>query len=204
MIKINLLSASAGAAPAKVAGLEESAVFLDPQKIKAEAIKRTVIVVLFPIGLYLYEYYNIPMLEKEVQTLQSTIAEKEAYNKDKQIAVAQIKTFQDSEKDFQNRISILESLSKQRMKDVDVINMIKTSLSEEALRNTWLDSIDLRDAVLTITGYSFDDTEITVFIDKLQKSIFFSRVVFDGANEKEMRGRSLKEFKITCDLEKEK
>ncbi|HPI40555.1 MAG TPA: PilN domain-containing protein [Pseudobdellovibrionaceae bacterium] len=204
MIKINLLTASKSSTSNDATRVDEAAVFLDPSRFKSEAIKRGFIVLLFPMGLYAYEYYQIPLLQQQVVTLQQSITEKENYNRDKEKAVDQIKIFQESEKQFQNRISTLDRLSKLRQREIDILNMVKASLSDSSLANTWLQKLVLDEAKMSIVGFSNDDSEVTAFIDKLQKSIFFSRVVFEGAVEKVYSGKTIKEFSINCELEKEK
>lgn len=206
MIKINLLaSASASSSSTtSVIGGDGFGEFLDPEKMKSEAIKRVVIILLFPLGLFGYEYYKIPLLEKDISTFQSLLTEKQTYNNDKQKAVEQIKIFQDSEKQFQNRITTLESLSKIRQREVDVLNLIQTALSDAESVNTWIRLLEIKESKVNIIGFSSDDSEVTTFIDKLSKSIFFSRVVFQGAVEKDFGSKSIKEFTINCDVEKVK
>lgn len=200
MIKINLAgTASAGmssSASASMGGGGE--VFLTPQDVRKEAFKRLVLLFVGPLALYVYETQNIPAKFVELDSKNQVLAELQSYNAKQAGSVAEIKKFKEDEALIEARIAALEKISKDRNREIRVLDLLQTVIPEKA----WLTRVQVYPDRVNIQGLALSDFEVSAFLEALTKSVFLIDVNLVSSSEVSQDGVILKNFEISCLLEK--
>lgn len=198
MIRVNLIDSyipgqGVGGAPA-VVGADEL------KEIKNQAFARLFIIFLPTLGMYVYEYQHIPSLQDRIVKLTSEIEKVKGYNAKQAPAVSEIKKFKEDEKKIQDRIAVLDRLSKERSNEIKVLHLVQQTIPEKA----WLTKLDIQDGKANISGLALNDSDISIFMETLSKSVFLSDVSLVSASEILLDGAITKQFEINCVLDKQK
>lgn len=201
MIKINLASTSAMSGSASLGGSlggSGDVFLLAPDQARKEALKRIVLLIVGPLALFIYESNNIPgkmtLLNERNQTLQDL----QTYNEKAADSVAEIKKFKEDEALIEARISALEKISKDRQREIRVLDLLQTIIPEKA----WLTRVQINPDRVNIQGVAMSDFEVSTFLEALSKSVFLLDVNLLNSNEINQEGVMLKKFEISCLLER--
>jgi type IV pilus assembly protein PilN len=201
MIKINLVSNAASmpaASPFASATPGAKDLFLAPEESRKEAFKRLVLLAVGPIALYIYQAQNLPAKEAALNSKNAVLAELQAYNAKSANSVAEIKKFKEDEALIEARISALEKVSKDRLKEIRIMELLQTVIPEKA----WLTKVQIGASKLLIEGMALSDFEVSSFLESLTKSVFLVNVDLVNSAEVNQDGFTLKRFEISCALEK--
>lgn len=198
MIRINLastrtMSASmGGSAPAAAASPVIS------ESVRRDGLIRLLVIMLFPLGLYMYEQQNVPALVSQLSSRQAVLTELQNFNAKAETSVKEIKKFKEDEKKIQDRITVLEKIAKDRFREVKVLDLFQQIIPEKL----WLTSLELKDGRILLSGMSTSDIDISTFMDSLSKSVFLQDVVLISSSEQIQEDVTLKKFEISCYLDK--
>ena len=196
MIKINLVNAYR-AQLALTGGDGGVAASTEESQAQAKGLLNLVIIALAPIGLFAYQSVTIPEKEALVAARQQSLTELQAFNSKAEKAVGEIKKFKEDEILIQKRISYLEQLNKNKMREVKALDLIQQKIPQKV----WLNTLKVDRGVIQIDGTSMSDFEISQFSSDLSKSIYFSNVELLGANEIDFRGTKVRKFELRCSME---
>lgn len=201
MIKINLASSSSTAASGF--GLGSNQVlsgegFLSSQELRKEALKRLFLLLIGPAALHVYEMQNIPAKYYELDSKTSTLNELRDYNSKQASSVAEIKKFKEDEALIEARIAALEKISKDRNREIRVLDLLQMVMPEKA----WLTRVQILPERVNIEGLALSDFEVSVFLEALTKSALLMDVNLVSSSEVSKEGILLKNFEISCMLEK--
>lgn len=200
MIKINLasntVSAGGGSIGASLGISSDS--FMGADEIRKEALKRLVLLLIGPLALYIYENQNVPGKVAELNSKNQILAELQTYNAKAADSVAEIKKFKEDEALMEARISALEKISKDRQREIRVLDLLQTVIPEKA----WLTRIQVNPTRVNIQGLALSDFEVSQFLEALTKSVFLMDVNLVSSSETVTDGVSLKKFEISCLLER--
>ena len=202
MIKINLASSASTKAAipplgASVGGIPTDGL-VDQEQIRKEALKRLLVIFLGPLGFYAYEMQNIPSKMEVLNSKRQVLTELEAYNEKAAASVAEIKKFKEDEALIEARIAALEKIGKDRLKEVQVMDLLQTVIPEKA----WLNRIQINPTSVNIQGTAMSDFEVSSFLDSLTRSVFLIDVNLVSSSEFVQDGVNFKKFEITCLLER--
>lgn len=198
MIKINLISKEAAATGGPAAGLDIP-MDMDSSDIQKQGVIRLVIILLGPLLLYVYQTTTlIPGKQAAVAAKQNTLNALVKKNESAKAAVEEIKKYKADEAKLKEQINTIESLRKDRMREVRVLDLIQREMPERM----WLTKIEMKDHKLNISGFAATDNELTQFMDVLTRSVFMTDVNLVRTNEKSVEGSLLKEFTISAQLKK--
>lgn len=199
MIKINLKQ-KGGSVRAK--GLGESpeaqAGLLDDQELRKQGMLRLFVIMLFPVALFAYEQINIPDLQTNLNNKNSTLGQLQQFNSKNAVIVSEIKKLKEDEEKNKQRISVLEKLSKARLSEIKVLDLFQQVVPEKL----WFTRLDFENQKVLISGYAVTDSDLTSFLDSLQKTIHIREVSLISSTEETLKGASIKKFEISCQLEK--
>lgn len=201
MIKINLASATStgGGASAMSSSLGISAgTFLSADEVRKEALKRLVLLLVGPLALFIYENQNVPAKVSELNAKNQALAELQNYNAKQAASVAEIKKFKEDEALIEARIAALEKISKDRQREIRVLDLLQTVIPEKA----WLTRIQINPDKVNIQGLALNDFEVSTFLEALTKSVFLMDVNLVSSSEVTQDGVNLKKFEISCLLER--
>lgn len=200
MIKINLASQAASSGGASIGaslGISSDS-FMGADEIRKEALKRLVLLLIGPLALYIYENQNVPGKVAELNSKNQILAELQTYNAKAADSVAEIKKFKEDEALMEARISALEKISKDRQREIRVLDLLQTVIPEKA----WLTRIQVNPNRVNIQGLALSDFEVSQFLEALTKSVFLMDVNLVSSSETVTDGVSLKKFEISCLLER--
>jgi type IV pilus assembly protein PilN len=198
MIKINLVSSGRGiSSGTRVDSGNAFASFTSGDEILKNALKRLIIILIPVIGLYVYEGQIIPQKQDEVASKNQVLGELTAYNAKQSGSVAEIKKFKEEEALIESRITALNKISKDRFKEIRVMDLIQQVIPEKA----WLRKIQIGQQKLMIEGTALSDYEVSSFMEALTKSAFLMDVNLVTSSEVIVDGSSFKNFEISCLLE---
>lgn len=203
MIRVNLAKPKAGQAKAAGAKQSSAKVVSDEQLVENELKRglyvRIVILLLGPVILYLYQDNIIPEKTANLRKLQAEYEEVAKKNRDAAASVEEIKKFEKDEERLQAQINTLNSIRKDRVKEIRVLDYIQREIPQKV----WLTQVDLNDGKLAISGIAMADTELTTFMDSLQRSAYLKDVNLLKSNDVSNPDfGQVKKFDITCSLEK--
>lgn len=199
MIKINLASqASATAANLGASIGLSSDSFMAPDEIRKEAMKRLVLLMVGPLALMIYENQNIPGKLASLNQKRQVLTELQNYNAKAAASVAEIKKFKEDEALMEARISALEKISKDRQREVRVLELLQSVLPEKA----WTTRVQINPERVNIQGLALSDFEVSTFLEALTRSVFLMDVNLVSSSETTQDGVTLKRFEISCVLER--
>src|SRR4051812_10956046 len=119
MIRINLASAKASSGPfVGSGGPGDGAAGNNGEEVRKAALIKIVVILMFPLGLFVYEQQNIPTIRAELSGKQVHLGELETFNAQAEQSVKEIKKFKEDEKKIQARIAALEKIAKDRFREV--------------------------------------------------------------------------------------
>lgn len=201
MIKINLANSKVAAKSSSSADAAQLGVIdqNDLKVIRKTALTRALVLVLGPVALLAYEQQTIPALETQLRNKNQEYQDLSAKNQKALEAVEQIKKFKKEQEALQAQINSIESLKKDRLREVRMLDFIQKDLPE----NLWLTRMDMSEGRLSIQGLSTTDNQLTQFMDTLSRSAYLREVslVRSGDFASPDMG-NLKRFEISCQMEK--
>lgn len=200
MIKINLASSTSVAGGGSISaslGISTDS-FMGADEIRKEALKRLVLLVVGPLAFYIYENQNVPQKVAELNSKNQVLAELQTYNAKAADSVAEIKKFKEDEALMEARIAALEKISKDRQREIRVLDLLQTVIPEKA----WLTRIQINPDRVNVQGMAMSDFEVSQFLEALTKSVFLMDVNLVSSSETVQDGVSLKKFEISCLLER--
>ncbi len=194
MIKVNLLkSDNKAAARPKGEAIEGELVLVS----RDDAYKRLLLVLVFPLLLFGYEKMTIPSKQAEAAELSTMLSQLQEHNSKFENSYKEIQKFREDKQKLETKIGIIDSLSKDRLKDVKALDAIQSSVPEKA----WLNSLDMIGNKMQLVGLAMSDADISLFMDNLSKSVYFKDVNLVSSVEQSTDTGVLKGFEINCLIE---
>lgn len=199
MIKINLAKSIPIATVSGTNATEASeGIELGSQDIQKQGAIRLLVMMLFPIGLMIYEKQNIPQLQMILRQKSAELSKLQAKNLAAKGAVEEIQKFNDDKEKLQAQVDTLENLQKDRLREVKILDNIQKDIPEKV----WLKRIEIRDTDLRIFGTATADGEIANFVDNLSKMVFLTSVIpVKSADEVTDKG-IYKSFELNCKIDR--
>lgn len=175
---------------------EGSAVDAD---LKRGLVVRFVILLIFPIALFVYQDSVVPEKAALVSKMQRELDEVTQKNRDAAAAVEEIKKFEKDQEKLQSQTNTLIALSKDRIKEVRVLDYIQREIPTKV----WLTRMDLADGRIQIAGMATADSELTTFMETLQRSAYLKDVNLVKSDDTPLQDfGTVKRFEISCQLER--
>lgn len=194
MIKINLIQGKGSSR----GGTEESTVLSDESSIKKEALKRILIILIFPMGLYVYESQNIPEKKQVIDRISQQINELKTYNSKLENSAKQIEQFKVEEAQFNTQVQALTKITKSRKIEVKIFSLIQNVIPEKV----WLREISIDRAAqgsdkneIRIVGYSATNEDVRKFIEALEKSVYLKKIEPDQSTSVTLPGYGAQSFR---------
>lgn len=166
MIKVNLLKSYS------VVEADFSSDFDDVKSMRSDFIKRLIIFLIGPLGLFGYEQYNIPQLEAQKMALNSELTSLTEFNQRKEAIAAEISKYEEDKKRLNRQTQFLERISRERLFPLELINRLK-----EAIPNgVWLTGLTTTGNRLEFTGGGDTEKAISDFEGKLTSTQILKNV----------------------------
>lgn len=197
MIRINLAGTSSQATFSNAISFGGGEI-LSESATRTEAIKRLVIMLILPVAMILYEQQNLPTKEADLSAKTKYLADLQAFNGKATASVAEIKKFKEDQDKIQARISALEKLSKDRLREIRILDLFQQVIPEKV----WFTRLEAQNNKILISGFAMSDYDISSFMEAIAKSAFLSDVNLLSSTEQVLDGINVKKFEISCVTER--
>lgn len=176
MIKINLLNTFKDSAAGGSSGYASSAAFAsdddEKRKIIIECLKRVAILVIGPLGLYVYDMQTLPVLAEQLRETQAKFEELKKFNDSKQGLAEEIKKYEIEQARFMAQTDFINKIDRDKVNEFRLFEHLKNSTPE----NLWLNKLELIGSSLIINVESVSAKEIEKFIQRLSNAEFVSNL----------------------------
>lgn len=196
MIRINLASARGTATSAPGLVFEGSS--SDSGDVQKQGLLRIILIIMGPLALYAYQQTTLPDLISARAVKTGHLEEMRQYNVKMTRSVEEIKRFKDDERKIQARISYLDKLTKDRWREIKVLDLFQQVIPEKV----WITKVQSGAGKMQISGMAMSDFEVSAFMEALSKSIYFVDVNLASSAETSFDGLTIKKFEIICMMEK--
>lgn len=213
MIKVNLAKRSGGGGggkkglggfsfPSSGVGLDgggDDLAALGAENSNRQLIINLAVILMGCAGLFAYEKTNVPPLRSQAISLKKQLEEKKKKNQGAEQVVAEIARFEKEQATLQGQINAIETIKRDRLREVRVLDYIQREIPEKV----WLQKLDLQDGRLSISGFATADSELTTFMDGLQRSAYLKEVLLVRSTEAVIPDMgTVKRFEISCNLDR--
>lgn len=195
MIRINLVQSQV--APIAEAGIVGDIIYT-PAELRKQGLFRFILIIIFPLGLWFYQESTVPDLIRQRDAESKKLRDLKAYNAQMEKSVQEIKKFKEDEAKIQARIAYMEKLSKDRFREIKVLDLVQQVIPEKV----WLTRVESTDGRIVVTGMAMTDFEISSFMEALAKSVHFVDVNLLSSSEMLYDGLNVKRFEIAGLMER--
>ncbi len=167
---------------------------------EVKAILNLIIILSIPVGLFTYQEINIPKLNSMLAAENSKLLEVTNYNLKSESLVAEIKKHKENKALIEKQIASLDGLSRVRSKYVKALDLIQQNIPEKM----WFVELKSNGDNLLARGISYSETEISDFLARVGKSVYFSDVSLissEDSKDKPNDRVNFKKFQINFNLE---
>lgn len=206
MIRVNLLRNKVGEQTASSTQVSSSpSAFGEGTAGLREALTKVVLILMFTIGLMLWESSHIRALNEEQARLTGTLAQLQTEAKQKEDEVLAVKDIEGQAKELEDKLKILKLLSRLRLREVKTLDFMQSYIPEKV----WLRSIryeaskdHLDVGHFVFEGGAVSTEELTEFVKRLENSAYLSDVIVIKNQEVAQGGKTpLRDFLFTAEVE---
>jgi Tfp pilus assembly protein PilN len=191
MIKVNLLrSTGLSSAPTmSSSGGELSAA--DEKKL---ATGKAVVILVFPLLLFAYEYSNISALKTQLDTIDTEAKAIEAKKAAFGDAAPKVDKFKKMQRKIDRQMVVIKMLAKNRLTDVKALDAIQ----ELTPNQVWFESLTIDNGIVSAKGYATSNSELQPFYNRISSSPLFSNfnLVTQDSTPVDVNGRPALKFEI--------
>ena len=201
MIRVNLLKNRVNDQPTQMRATES-----DSTTDLRDTIVKIVFLLLFTLGLMVYEGQNIRKMNDEAAHLQIRISELETQSSAKAAEAEGVKDVENQARELEDKLKVLKLLSKLRLREVKTLDFMQSSIPEKVwLRtiNFESDSANVEDGHFQFVGNAVATEDLSEFVKRLEDSAYLSEVIVIKNQEIPVSGRAgiVREFMFTADVE---
>ncbi len=178
MIRINLLRnmgmSSAGTAMGtSIAGSE-----LITVDVRRQAAVKVVIILLFPVVLFIWEKLKINSLQAEKAQVQQKVDTVEAEKASFGSAAPRVEKANRLKEKIEKEIKVIRDLAKNRLREVKAFDQLQSVLPA----GTWLSEVTMEGGKIEMSGYALNEGALTELLTALNGNVFFSMVQPKGTS----------------------
>lgn len=173
MIRINLLNAYLEGARDSEAGSSFGLGDNDSKRVGIDFAKRAVVLLIGPVGLFIYESQTIPVLQVKLAEASAKYADLKQFNDSKQGLTQEIEKYETEQARFNSQMDFINKIDNDKVNEYRLFEHLKSSTPS----NVWVTRLDLIDNNLTIAAESDDPKDIATFIQRLSNADFVTNLV---------------------------
>lgn len=199
MIKVNLMRNRVQDAAAV------GATVVDTSNETRDALVKVAFIVIFVLGLMVWESQSIRALNSEAASIASRVSELEGQTTGKATEVDGIKDIAKQAEELKAKLKVLKLLSRLRLREVKTLDFMQSSIPEKV----WLKSINFESGrtkmdqgKLLFQGFSVSTEDLTDFVKRLEDSAYLTEVIVIK-NQEVPSGKSgnVREYTFTAEVE---
>ncbi len=171
---------------------------VDAADLQRQGGIRFLMLLLVPMALYAWEFQNIPDLKAKLNRKTTEYNNLVATNEQAKGYVDEIKKFEEDQARLQKQIDTLDSLQKERLREVKILDNLQKDIPEKV----WLTQLDFQGINFKLSGVAVSDSDLTVLMENLSKSVFLKEVNLVKSSETPTERGTFKSFEIACIIDK--
>lgn len=209
MIKVNLLKNRASSSKSSGAtefgemtfednydGTSATNFDLGGESSSKDTIIKIIVMLIWGIGLYSYEIYNIGNLETTNQKLTADVTRVSNEIARIKPEVEKAKGLQAENNELNKKIELVKELGKLRLREIRAIDHLQNIVPEKV----WFNKIEFKDDRFFVEGISANDAELDKLLKGIRSFGTFQDVLLAKAVEQKTKQGTLKQFEITSNL----
>ncbi len=169
-------------------------------EIKRKGLVHIAVMMIIPVGLYVYGAQEKPQKLSQIEVLNSQIAELTTFNEKQNAIVAEITKIENDEKDVEKKIDAISSLTQGRLVEIQVLDLLQTITRDKM----WMKSIQVDNSTVSLEGMAQTENDVSLFLLDLTKNVLLREVRLIESQQELYEGQNFSKFKITAFLEKSK
>lgn len=167
--------------------------------VQKQGAMKLLLVLVPVIALYFYGDMVVSEKRRDLRSKQEYLNSLNEKIDQAKGVVDEIKKFREDKARLEIQISTIESLTKERLREVKILDAIQTDIPQK----TWLTKVEIQNDLLTLSGYSAVDADTTSFMEKLSNSIHLKDVNLIKSEENQVAGGYIKRFEISSGIFRE-
>ena len=161
---------------------------------------KLLLISMLPVGLKVYEIYNITMLEKEKKRVESVLSSKQAESAKLQKKITSFDYLKKQAKEYENKKGLLKELAHSRLVIPKFLDQVQSVIPD----SVWLTGLQVmqtdRANSIVINGESLNEESVNNFLTYLQDVVQRNTIQFNTKDVKKT-GRLVRvQFNIRADL----
>lgn len=174
MIRINLLRnmGMSSAGTAMGTSLGGSAGEIISVDVRRQAAIKVVIILVFPLFLFIWEKLRINSLEAEKAQIQQRVQSVEAEKSSFGSAAPRVEKANKLKLKIETEIKVIRELAKNRLREVKALDQLQSVLPG----GTWLNEVSMTGGKISLTGLALNEGSLTELLTALNSNVFFSMV----------------------------
>ena len=191
MIRVNLLrNLGLAASGTSMTGGSGDIISVD---VRRQAVVRLVVILLFPLLLFIWEKLKINSLEAQKAQTQQRVDAVEGEKSSFGSAGPRVEKANKLKQKIQREIAVIRDLAKNRLREVKALDQLQSVLPS----GVWLRKVTMESGKISMVGLALTSASVTELLTALNSNVFFSQVEPKGtkAQPHEMLG-NVTEFQI--------
>lgn len=172
MIRINLLRNMGMSSAGTAMGTSLAGSELVSVDVRRQAAIKVVIILLFPMMLFIWEKIRINSLQAEQAQIQQRVDAVEAEKASFGSAAPRVEKANKLKEKIEKQIKVIRELAKNRLREVKALDQLQSVLPS----GTWLNQVSMEGGKITLEGYALNEGSLTELLTALNSNVFFSMV----------------------------
>jgi Tfp pilus assembly protein PilN len=170
-----------------------------------EAVIKIAVILIFVVGLILYESQNLRAMNDELARSKAEAAKLTADNTARAAEAEKVKDLEVQARELEDKLKILKLLSKLRLREVKTLDFLQSSIPEKVWLKTISyesDKIHVEAGHFQISGNAAATEELTEFVRRLEDSTYLMDVIVVKNLEQNIsKSNSIRDFLFTAEVE---
>lgn len=179
---------------------------IDTSSETRDALVKIAFILIFVLGLMVWESQSIRTLNSQASVVSSRVAELEGQVAGKSTEVEGIKDIAKQAEELKDKLKVLKLLSRLRLREVKTLDFMQSSVPEKV----WLKSIifesqrtKMDHGKFQFIGFSVSTEDLTDFVKRLEDSAYLNEVIVIKNQEITAPGKagSIREYTFNAEVE---
>jgi len=205
MIKVNLLKNRGGGGRSGTTVTETQfddsfdVGFDDSAKDQGGPLNKILLMLIWVVGLYVYEWYNIGNLTQQNTQLQAQIAKLDQEVGAIKPQIESAKKLQSANQELTKKLGLVRELGRLRLREIRAIDHLQNVIPERV----FFSNIKFTDTTFEVTGQSANDQDLDRLLEGMRQNAVFVDVLLARSVEQKGPQGNTKSFLITSGLGKD-
>jgi Tfp pilus assembly protein PilN len=170
-----------------------------------DTIVKALMILIFPIGLWVFEGQNLKTLKERTVALQAEVAALEIEVQAKNKEAEAVKDVEAQARELEDKLKLFKLLSRLRLREVKTLDFMQTSIPERVwlkILNYEADKEKFEAGRFNFQGRAMTTDDLTEFVKRLEESAYLNEVIVIKNQEVMAQNKSVtRDFQFTAQVE---